>query len=559
MTTTILAKDAVVEQLRIDGVQYVFGNPGTVEQGLLDSIEQAGSPEYVLVPQEAATVGIADGYARATRKPTVVQLHTGVGLGNGIGMLYQANRGHSPLVVLAGEAGLRYDAMDSQMAADLVGMARPVTKWATRVVDPNSVLRVLRRAMKIAATPPMGPVFVSLPMDVLDAPTRERPHPTSFLHTRARPDEEAISRAARMLVGAERPMIIAGDGVAYADGQAELARLAELLGAEVWGADWAEVNIAPGHPQFCGQLGHMFGAASRRTTLRADAVVICGTYVFPEVFPELHEVFDPTARIVHIDQNTWEMAKNFPVDVGIVSDVREGLAALAEQVDAELEPEQRGRARIRAREIGERTVADLATALQEDERRHDDSPMPVSRFAKELARCLPADTVYFDESLTASPELFRYLSPKAPGEYFQTRGGSLGVGIPGAVGLKLANPDRTVVGFAGDGGTLYTAEAMWTAARYGIGAKFVICNNRSYELLKLNIEEYWDELDVAVHDFPGSFDLARPPIDFVRLGEAFGVPGARIERPDEVRPVVEQALAYDGPFVIEVLTPKIVS
>src|SRR3954465_615509 len=146
------ARAAFLEQLAVDGVPYMFGNPGTVEQGFLDELRHFPGIEYVLTLQEAVAVGMADGYARATRRPAVVQLHSGVGLGNGIGMLYQAKRGHAPLVVLVGEAGLRYDAMEAQMAADLVAMAEPVTKWATRVVDPESTLRTLRRAFKVAGT-----------------------------------------------------------------------------------------------------------------------------------------------------------------------------------------------------------------------------------------------------------------------------------------------------------------------------------------------------------------------------------------------------------------------
>jgi benzoylformate decarboxylase len=164
---------AIIEQFLADGVTHMFGNPGTVEQGFLDALTDYPQLEYVLALQETVAVAMADGYARATKRPTVVQLHTGVGLGNAIGMLYQAKRGHAPLVVVAGESGVRYDAMDAQMAADLVAMAEPVTKWATRVVDPASVLRVLRRATKMAVTPPMAPVFVALPMDVLDAPNDE--------------------------------------------------------------------------------------------------------------------------------------------------------------------------------------------------------------------------------------------------------------------------------------------------------------------------------------------------------------------------------------------------
>src|SRR5438270_4015755 len=177
--------------------------------------------------------------------------------------------------------------MEAQMWADLVAMAEPVTKWATRVVDPGSLLRVLRRAIKEAGTPPMGPVFVSLPMDVLDAPNEEEVLPTSFPSTRVAPPQAEIERVARLLAGASRPMIVAGDGVAASGAQAELTRLAEVWGAEVWGADWSEVNLPYTHPHFRGLLGHMFGEVSRSALAGADAVLVCGTYVFPEVFPAL--------------------------------------------------------------------------------------------------------------------------------------------------------------------------------------------------------------------------------------------------------------------------------
>src|SRR3954471_21350000 len=264
-------REAIIEQLLADGIPYMFGNPGTVEQGFLDSLESYPEFKYILSLQETIAVAMGDGYARATQKPTVVQLHSGVGLGNGVGMMYQAKRGHAPLVVLAGESGVRYDAMDAQMAADLVAIAEPVTKWATRVVDPTSLLRVLRRAMKIAATPPMGPVFVSLPMDVLDAPNEEPIVPTSFPSTRVLPEPHLVAQAAALLVGAEKPIVIMGDGVTFSGAQAQLARVAETLGAEVWGANSSEVNIPDDHPLFKGQLGHMFGSSSSKITTQADA------------------------------------------------------------------------------------------------------------------------------------------------------------------------------------------------------------------------------------------------------------------------------------------------
>src|SRR5947209_5687398 len=224
-------------------MNYMFGNPGTVEQGFLDSLGTFPDFKYILTLQESIAVGIADGYARATKRPTLVQLHSGVGLGNGIGMMYQAMRGHAPLVVINGDAGVRYGGMDAQMAADLVNMAKPVTKWAGYASDPGSVLRLLRRAVKIAATPPCGPVFLCLPMDVLDALNDGPVVPTSFPSTRVRPDPAEVEQAAALLAGANAPMIIFGDGVVASGAQAELARVAELLGAEVWGADASEVSI----------------------------------------------------------------------------------------------------------------------------------------------------------------------------------------------------------------------------------------------------------------------------------------------------------------------------
>jgi benzoylformate decarboxylase len=154
-------RHAIIEQFLADDIHYMFGNPGTVEQGFLDAVRDFPNLKYINTLQETIAVAIADGYARAIKRPAVVQLHSGVGLGNGIGMLYQAMRGHAPLVVINGEAGVKYDAMDSQMAADLVGMARPVTKWATRVVDPSSLLRVLRRSIKMAVTLPGPSVCLS--------------------------------------------------------------------------------------------------------------------------------------------------------------------------------------------------------------------------------------------------------------------------------------------------------------------------------------------------------------------------------------------------------------
>ena len=544
---------AIIEQLQADGIHFMFGNPGTVEQGFLDALWEYPDFKYILTLQETVAVMAGDGYARATQKPTVVQIHSTPGLGNAIGALYQAKRGHSPLVVIGGDSGIKYQAMDSQMAGNLVAMAEPVTKWSTMVMEPSSLLRVLRRAIKIAATPPMGPVYVCLPQDILDAPVVEEVRPTSFPSTRVVPDEESLQAAAAMLAVAKKPMIFVGDGVAYSGAQDELTRVAELLGAEVWEANNGELNMSYTHPLYQGATGHMFGEQSLPIVSKGDVNLVCGTYLLPEVFPQLGDIFAPGAKTIHIDLDAYEIAKNHPVDLGMVSDPKLTLAKLATILEAVMTPEQKEAAQKRTAEIAKEKEGKRESALDRDKTVRDAVPLYLSRFMEELAARLPEDAIIFDEALTNSPAVTRYIPPTLPGHYFLTRGGSLGVGIPGAIGAKLANPDKTVIGFTGDGGAMYTIQALWSAARHNIDAKFVVCNNKSYRILQYNIQAYWKEQGIPEHDFPLSFDLSKPAIRFDEMARSMGVEAVRVEKPEEIAPAIEKALSHKGPFLIDLV------
>jgi benzoylformate decarboxylase len=546
-------RSRIIEQFLADGMNHMFGNPGTVEQGFLDAISAYPGMKYILTLQETVAVMAADGYARATQRPTLVQLHSSPGIGNAVGALYQAKRGHSPLVVIGGDAGIKYMNMDAQMAGDLVAFMAPVTKYATMVLHPASLLRTLRRAIKIAATPPMGPVYVCLPQDILDAVATEEVYPTPIPSTRVIPETATIHRLAEGLATAKNPVIFVGDGVAYSGASAELARVAELLGAEVWEADAGELNMAYTHPLYMGMTGHMFGQNSLPLMQKGDANLIVGTYVLPEVFPELSDVFAKNARVYHIDLNAYEIAKDHRVDVGVTADPKLTLALLAQALEEIMTKEQKSSAKARAKEIGTAKSSRMASALETDRANREAVPLKMTRFMEELVPHLPKDTIVFDEALTSSPAVVRYFPPTSTGRYFLTRGGSLGVGIPGAIGAKLANPDKTVIGFTGDGGSMYTIQALWTAARHNVNAKFVICNNASYRLLQLNISEYWKEQSIPLHDFPMSFDLSQPQLHFVEIANGMGVPGVRVEKPWEVAPAVQQMMAAPGPFLVDLV------
>ncbi|MGC1308555.1 MAG: thiamine pyrophosphate-binding protein [Phormidesmis sp.] len=544
---------AILEQFIADGVEYIFGNPGTVEQGFIDALADYPQLKYVLTLQESVALMTADGYARATQKPAVVQIHSAPGLGNAVGAMYQAMRGHAPLVVIGGDAGVKYQALDAQMAADLVAIAQPVTKWSTMVSDPDSLLRVLRRAIKIASTPPMGPVYICLPQDVLNQIASEPVRPTSLPSTRVVPDDATIQAMAQLLANAAQPMIYIGDGVAYSGAQAELTKVAELLGAEVRDMDSGELNMDTTHPLYQGTTGHMFGSSSLPTLQRGDVNLVCGTYVLPEVFPEVGDIFAPDAKVLHIDLNAYEIAKNHPVDLGVVADPKMTLTLLATAIQEIQSEAQRLQSIERKQTLAAEKEAQRQQALADDRAAEADGRLHFSGFMKAFAEQLPPNPIVFDEALTSSPALTRYLPARRVGHHFVTRGGSLGVGIPGAIGLKLANPDKTVVGFTGDGGSMYTIQALWTAARYNIDAKFVICNNRSYKLLQLNIQQFWKETSIPTHNFPLSFDLSRPAIRFDELARSMGVEATRVEKPEEIEAAVRQALAHKGPFLLDVV------
>lgn len=573
---------AFFRQLRADGITCMFGNPGSSEENLLDALQ---SPEfqdfrYYLALHEGPAVAIADAFARATpavaldgdafawRRPALVQLHSYAGLANGLGMMYYARRGYTPMVVIAGEAGLRYEALDGQMAADLCAIARPFVKadangpCAWRVVDPGSLLRLLRRAIKTAATPPTGPVFLALPMDVLDQPNSEAIARSFPVRSHAVPDDATIAEAAKLLRAATNPLILMGDGVAAAGAQHELTEVADLAGAVVWGGNCSEVNMAASHPLFGGYLGHMFGDDSKRIVSQGDVVLVCGTTVLPDVFPSLEGVFGDNAKVIQFDLNVTEIAKNFPLTIGALGEPKATLAGLAAVLRDTTTAADSRRAGERRKKHGKEKEARRRAALEADAKVRDQVPMRMSRFCDDLMHRLAklkSAPLVFDEALTNAPDLLRYLPQDELNTWYQTRVGMLGTGLPGTIGLKIAHPERTVIGFVGDGSAISTIQALATAARYRIGAKFVVCNNKSYRILKYNIRQYWRGRGDPEHQpFPDSFDLTQPDLRFDRLAQAQGIDAVRVERPDEIASALDRAFADDAPFLIDlVLTAEL--
>ena len=553
--------EAILRQFLANNLDHMFGNPGTVEQGFLDALADVPEMKYILTLQESIAVLCADGYARARLKPALVQIHSSPGLGNAIGNLYQAMRGQAPLVVIGGDAGIKYQAMDAQMAADLVAMAEPVTKWSAMVQHPSSLLRMVRRAIKIAATPPCGPVYLCLPEDILDAEVTEEIFPAHIPSLETKPMDNELKELALKIEQASNPIILVGDGVAWTGGVDRVVELAETIGAKVYSADGGEINFPDDHLLNYGSTGHMFGDASLPITRGCDLCITLGAYLLPEVFPHLGDIFDPKATVIHVDTNVNNIAKNHRVDISYVAEphtVVEGLLPLVKQLSQNWHnaaQERRKKLESESPVINNDVDLNYEVVPKYSSGEYDGKKLSMKSgyFIKTLSEMLPENKIIFDEALTNSPPVNKYLPGRVPGDRMLTRGGSLGTGFPGAIGAKIAHPDRCVVGFSGDGGSMYTIQCLWTAARHNVAAKFVVCQNRSYKLLQANISKFWQERGIVGREFPTPFDLSKPEICFNEIANSFGVAGEQVVRPDQVKDAIARMLAHDGPYLINLV------
>lgn len=541
---------AFLEQLVADGITHVFGNPGTTEEAFIDALQDYPQLQYILALHESAAVGIADGYARAAGRPSLVQLHINPGLGNAMGMLYNAYRTQTPIVVYAGQHPQHGGSQEPILFGDLVRMAEPVTKWAVHVEDPAEIPVLLRRAFKAAMEPPRGPVFLSIPTNVMEEEAEADIVPTAHTNTCVRPDPEAVERAAQVLVDARSPVIIGGAGVAVSGAMPELVRLAEALGARVHASFSPEMPFPEDHPLYAGLLNIISEPILQSQLSPADVILVVGTPVLTLLFPLREAPFPSQATVIHIDLDPWEISKSWTVQHGIMADPKMALTDLLKALQKRLTPAYQEAAQSRAQSI-QAMVQQSAQAMDASAKaRWDSVPMAPARMAKELADVIAPGTILFDESVTAGGQLMRHLRMSEPGTHYRAAGGGLGPGMPNPIGIKLARPDRPVLSVIGDGAALYTIQALWTAAHHRVPVTWVIANNASYRILKLNMLDYLGE-QAAGRQF-GVMDLTDPPLDFSSIAASFGVKGVRVEHPDQVGDAVREAQTAQEPRVVDI-------
>lgn len=548
-------KRAFLELLRQEGVDTIFGNPGTTELPLMDALAVETGIRYVLGLNEAAVMAMADGYAQASGKLAVANVHVAPGLGNAMGMLYDAQKASSPILVTAGQHDQAFTFQEPILWADLASMARPLAKWSVEVTRLKDLPRAVHRAAKTALAPPMGPVFLSLPVDVLqETADIDLGRPTRVA-AGIRADRRAVEAAAQMLASARSPVIVSGDAVAQSDALAEVVALAELIGAPVYAEGVPSRATYPTtHPLFQGHMQRL-SPQIRESLSKHDVLFSIGGDLFTQSLPTKVEPVPDGLKIIHIDTDPWELGKNHAIDIAMLGEPKATLPELTGLIGEALGGEGKAQGQRRREAVARDTAARHAATLKEAEGQAKASPIKALALMKLIGETLPRDAVVVEESLSSSDRIRNLIPSLDAQSWYGLRGGGIGWGLPATIGVKLALPGRPVVGVIGDGSSMYTIQALWTAANAKLGTTvFIILNNTSYRILKQRMNAMREYAAQADH-YP-AMDLEDPAIDFVAMAKSMGVNGARARTLGEVEGQLKAALGRNEPFLIDVALDK---
>jgi len=555
--------DLFVDALETYGIEHVFGNPGTTELPVTRALA-SGDVEYVLGLHEDVAVGAAAGYA-STRlayadaldglPAGVVNLHVAPGTAHGLGNLYDASVTGAPLVVTAGAHGRRFRHEEPILDGDTVAMTEEFTKWSAEVLDVEALPTMLRRAFRVACTPPTGPVFLALPLDVMRAETDARPEDAGgTIQNPGRGDPAALEEAADRVVAANDPVLVVGDHVPRHAAHSEVdpveaaVEFAEAAGARVHGEILSsEAGFPTTHDQWVSHIPPSEEFA--QALLNTDTIVFAGTSTNTTLWDHDEPLVPGDPTCVHLAADPWEVAKNQP-GTGVTGDLGQLLAELAERVDTRLddaERQQRLDGVAAMQTFAESTVAELASSDVDD-------PRPSKPDLVDALQAAAPDAYVVDEAATATYALLSRWD-FAPGDRRANKGGGLGYGLPASVGAALAESmrpageRRDVVGFVGDGAYMYYPQSVQMAASLGVDLTVVVVDNQSYRILEENQRAmFGDDEDEA--DFVGTnFD---PPVDVAASARANGVDGRRVDPEDDLAAALADALDASGPVVVDV-------
>jgi len=549
MTKRKMTGRAAFLQLLIDeGVTHLFGNPGTTELAIMEVVPDFPELTYVLGLQESSVLGMADGFARASNKLAAVNLHCTPGLGHAMGALYNAKFSGSPLIITAGQYEIGYGLQEPLLYEPLVPIAQPLVKWAVEVTRVEDLPRIVRRAAKIALTPPMGPVFISLPGSILDDEAELDFGSPTRVDATTRPSDETIDRLVDRLLLAEKPVMIAGRELANHDVFDEAGELAELLGAAVYQEPVPyNARFPSDHPACMGDLTR--NQKKVREILQQYDLLLCLGADLLRMSP--YSPVDPLPDdmpVVHITERDWELGKNYPTEFAIRANVKETLRALLPVLRARRSSEHAGKVEQRLNELKScNWSSQREKARLEVDAVASSNPIDPRFLMRSLVNALPDNAIVVEEALTSAPALASFLPMQDANSFYGLASGGLGFGVPGAIGISLAQPGRPVVAAIGDGSAMYGIQALWTAAHLKLPITYVIINNRSYRIIKERLLSGRKSARFT------AMDMKDPPIDFVSVAKGLGLSARCVTDPADIHLALMEALRSGSPSLIEVI------
>ncbi|MCK1649855.1 benzoylformate decarboxylase [Bradyrhizobium sp. 149] len=522
---SVTVKQATLDLLRSFGIKKVFGNPGSTELPFLS--DWPDDIDYVLALQEASAVGMADGYAQATRNAGFVNLHSAAGVGNALGNIYTAHRNQTPLVITAGQQARSILPLQAFLYAERASeFPRPYVKYSVEPARPEDVPAAIARAYYTAMQPPCGPTFVSIPVD-------DWTHAATTVEARKvsreiGPDQEAMKALVAALGSAKHPALVVGPGVDRAGAVDLMVRVAEKTKAGVWVSPFsARCSFPERHPQFAGFL-HASPAQLSDALREHDLIVVIGAPVFTFHVEGHAAIFDGGATIFQITDDP-DAAAVTPVGTSIIATMKPALAMLLD-----LLPESK-----RAAPKG-RTLPPAPQAAE---------PLPVEFLLHSLSQAMPDGSSLVEEIPSHRPAMQKFMPMRGQDSFYTMASGGLGYSLPAAVGMALGKPKQRTLCLIGDGSAMYSIQALWTAAQRKLPLTIVVINNSGYGAMRSFSQV------MQVRNVPG---LELPGIDFVRLAEGMGCHAVRVTKAAELGEALKRGMAFEGTSLVEVVVDSAV-
>jgi benzoylformate decarboxylase len=522
---SLTVRQATFDLLRAFGIKKVFGNPGSTELPFL--ADWPDDIDYVLGLQEASVVGMADGYAQATRNAGFVNLHSAAGVGNALGNIFTAHRNQTPLVITAGQQARGILPLQPFLYAERASeFPRPYVKFSVEPARAEDVPAAIARAYHVAMQPPCGPTFVSIPIDDWNYPAQ--PIAARHVSRAIGPDADAMKALAAALSASRHPALVVGPAVDRAEAVDLMVQVAEKAKASVWVSPFsARCAFPERHPQFAGFLHASPGQLSDALKDH-DLVVVIGAPVFTFHVDGHAAIFDGATTLFQITDDA-DAAAVTPVGTSIIATMRPALSMLLELLPETKRPAPTGRV--------------LPPAPQASD------PIPVDFLLHMLATAMPDDAALVEEAPSHRPLMHKFIPMRGADSFYTMASGGLGWSLPAAVGLSLGRPERRTVCLIGDGSAMYSIQALWTAAQRKLPLTVVVINNLGYGAMRSFSQV------MQVRNVPG---LELPGIDFVRMAEGMGCDAVRVARSSELAPALARALAHPGASLVEVMVDSAV-